>query len=116
MRRLRPLAALLLASVLVITSGAMAAARGQAAPAGEIVLCTGTGTLIVPVDAQGNPSGPAHICPDCALHLFAMPAPPTAVPVPSGAWSAPAFANAQDSAVWVRPAPLPPARGPPAAI
>ena len=35
-----------------------------------MVLCTGTGPLTVSVDENGQPTGPAHICPDCALSLF----------------------------------------------
>jgi hypothetical protein len=67
--------------VLLITSGAMAAARGQARSAsGEIVLCTGTGPVSVAVDARGKPLGKLHICPDCALGLFAVDAPAPLVP------------------------------------
>lgn len=71
MSRLRPLAAILLAAMLAFGSGAMAVARGQATAAGAVVLCTGAGIVSVPVDLSGNPVGPAHICPDCALSLFA---------------------------------------------
>jgi len=80
----RPLVALSLALVLAATSLTMAVARGQARVAGEIVICTGMGITVVTVDAEGNPTGPAHICPDMALALMAAPplapivfAPPT---------------------------------------
>jgi len=76
MNRLRPLVAILLAAMLAFGSGAMAVARGQAAAAGAVVLCTGEGIVSVPVDLSGNPVGPAHICPDCALSLFAAHAAP----------------------------------------
>ncbi|WP_371037499.1 MULTISPECIES: hypothetical protein [unclassified Rhodosalinus] len=77
--RLRPLAALLLALCVVLTAQAMALARGQSSAAGEMVICTGAGLVTVAVDAEGNPAGPAHICPDCALSLIAAaPAAPQA--------------------------------------
>lgn len=66
----RPFIALSLALIIALTSGAMAVARGQTTAAGSIVLCTGTGPLTVQVDADGQPIGPVHICPDCALGLF----------------------------------------------
>lgn len=71
MTRMRPFLALFLSLVLLATSGAMAAARGQSMAAAQIVLCTGTGPLAVAVDANGEPIGPVHICPDCALTLLA---------------------------------------------
>ncbi|RMD95333.1 MAG: hypothetical protein D6811_01120 [Alphaproteobacteria bacterium] len=65
-----------LVAVLLATSGAMAAARGQTRSAsGEIVLCTGTGPVSMAVDARGKPLGKLPICPDCALALFVMDAP-----------------------------------------
>ncbi len=71
-----------MAAVLILTGGAMASARGQAMAVGEMVICTGTGPVTVPVDADGAPTGPPHICPDCALSLIAMDAPaPVVLPV-----------------------------------
>ncbi len=66
----RPLVALCLSLMLVLTSGAMAVARGQATASGSVVLCTGSGPVAVQVDAEGQPVGPVHICPDCALSLL----------------------------------------------
>ncbi len=68
--RPRPLLNLVLAALLALTSQSLATARGHAAVAGEIVLCSGEGLVTITVDAQGNPTGPAHYCPDCALSLF----------------------------------------------
>ncbi|MDQ2094778.1 hypothetical protein [Rhodalgimonas zhirmunskyi] len=62
---------LFLSAVLALTGQSMAVMRGMPGAAGEIVLCTGTGPLTVQVDENGQPVGPAHICPDCALSLFA---------------------------------------------
>lgn len=79
MAMFRPFIAVSLALVIALTSGVMAVARGQTNAAGSIVLCTGTGPIAVQVDADGQPVGPAHVCPDCALGLFdaAAGAPPT---------------------------------------
>ncbi|MRU16279.1 hypothetical protein FDP25_12625 [Roseovarius sp. A21] len=59
-----------LALLLALTSQTMAVARGAPAPVGQAVLCTGTGPVTVLVDADGQPTGQVHICPDCALGLF----------------------------------------------
>lgn len=67
MRRFRSSITFLLVAVLVLTAQSMAVARGTAMSAGQIVVCTGTGPVTVNVDKKGQPVGPAHICPDCAL-------------------------------------------------
>lgn len=67
----RPFAGILLALVLVLTGQSMAMARGAPGPAGEMVICTGQGIVSITVDENGDPVGPPHICPDCALSLFA---------------------------------------------
>jgi hypothetical protein len=113
-RLLRPIAGLLLSLVLILSSGVMAVARGQVmTQRGEVVLCTGQGLVTVALDDRGEPVGPAHICPDCALSVFAtfaMHAP--GLPQPAFrllAVLAPARAPAPASL----PAPQPAARGPP---
>ncbi len=65
----RPLCALILALVLTLTGQAMAVARGAPGPAGQMVICSGSGPLTVSVDARGQPVGPRHICPDCLAGL-----------------------------------------------
>ncbi|MGC9370764.1 MAG: hypothetical protein ACP5DX_14590 [Paracoccaceae bacterium] len=64
MTRIRPTLAIALALMLAVTSLTLAVARGQAPAVGVIELCSGAGLAAVPVDAQGNPTGPAHVCPD----------------------------------------------------
>ena len=61
---------LILALSLALTGQAMAVARGEAAAVGQMVLCTGTGQVMVHVDAQGRPTGPPVICPDAALAML----------------------------------------------
>jgi hypothetical protein len=77
MRPLRPALALCLALLLAVTSVSLAVARGQAPPAGEIVICTGLGLQSVAVDAQGRPVSRPHICPDgvAAIAALALPFP-----------------------------------------
>ncbi|KPP87050.1 MAG: hypothetical protein HLUCCO07_15100 [Rhodobacteraceae bacterium HLUCCO07] len=71
-RRFRPFLGLMLAAILALTGQSMAVARGMSDVAGHIVLCTGTGPVTVLVDGNGQPVGPSHICPDCALSHFAL--------------------------------------------
>ncbi|TDE39546.1 hypothetical protein [Antarcticimicrobium sediminis] len=81
-KTLRTYLGLLLVAAMVFTSHSMAMARGATGPAGQIVLCTGTGPVAVYVDEDGQPIGRPHICPDCALHLLAAIAAPDIQPVP----------------------------------
>ena len=64
--------ALTLALLIAVTSQQMAMARGlMVTDAGQVVLCTGQGTIMVTLDADGNivegGDQVAHFCPDCAL-------------------------------------------------
>ncbi|HEY9020844.1 MAG: hypothetical protein QUV10_10020 [Paracoccaceae bacterium] len=79
MLRFRPLAAIAMALLLVLTAQSMAVARGMPGAAGSVVLCTGTGPVTILTDAEGQPVGPAHICPDCTLSLIVMLAQGSAV-------------------------------------
>ncbi len=70
MTRFRAHIVILLVAVLVLTGHSMSVARGMPVAAGLMELCTGTGPEMTPVDAQGNPTGPAHICPEFSLSLL----------------------------------------------
>ena len=71
-----------LALVMLLTSGAMAVARGQAYDvAGQIVLCSGHGIVVVLLDAEGDPVARPHLCPDCMLSS----SDPGAGPLPAAA-------------------------------
>lgn len=83
MKRLVQPLAFALALLVALTSQQMAMARGQTMAVGQVILCTGAGAVSISVDAEGNPTGPAHICPDCALTLVmatALAAPDAARP------------------------------------
>lgn len=67
---LRTYLAITLSLILVLTGQSMAVARGKPDPSGQMVICTGTGPVMISVDARGNPAGPTHICPDAALSLI----------------------------------------------
>ena len=71
---------LTLALLIAVTSQQMAMVRAVTKDAqGQVILCTGQGPMMVTLDAQGNPIGPVHICPDCALTLMAYSDAPIAV-------------------------------------
>lgn len=69
---MKQITAILLALTVLMTSGAMASARGQMRDAsGAMVICTGAGVVTVLVDENGTPIEHGHICPDCALSVLA---------------------------------------------
>ncbi|MEP2030756.1 MAG: hypothetical protein ABJI96_18840 [Paracoccaceae bacterium] len=72
MVHLRSHLAFFLVVVMVLTAHSMAVARGSAMSMGQIVLCTGTGPVLVNVDEDGQPVSPPHICPECALTEFSV--------------------------------------------
>jgi hypothetical protein len=100
----------------LLTAGAVGAARGQAMAAGEIVICANGAAVTIAVDAEGNPTGAPHWCPDCVLLLLAglapAPAPAAALPAAGAAAAAPPAMDRRPAAA--RPA-APLARGPPRA-
>ncbi|SMX29403.1 hypothetical protein TRP8649_03537 [Pelagimonas phthalicica] len=66
---LRSLTACVMALMLALTSQTLAVAQGQAAAVGELEICHGFGVVSIPVDAEGNPTGPPIVCPDFAAAL-----------------------------------------------
>lgn len=91
---LRPLSGIVLAVILAVTSLSAAFARGQAGPAGTMVICRGLTVSTVLVDADGQPMQVQHMCPDAALALFVqtgMALPPVVRPLAwrSVTWDAP---------------------------
>ncbi len=64
----RKTVALMMALLLIMTGQGVAMARGTS---GRMVICTGTGLVIIDRDADERPTGPARFCPDRALVLLA---------------------------------------------
>jgi hypothetical protein len=110
------LSAIFLSLALALASVTMATARAQSASvAGEITICSGYGVVSVAVDADGNPVGPVHPCPDClaGLHLAMLPtAPATALPPQRSVRLAQPRAGAQHTQTVLQPK----SRGPPVVI
>ncbi len=104
--------ALALALLLVVTGQALAMARGTAGAGGQIVLCAGTGPVIVYLDEDGQPTRPPHFCPDFALHVIADAVLPPEMAVPAKLRPAPAPPRQAQITV-PRLALSPNARGPP---
>lgn len=64
--------------IVVMAMTAQLAAQMRTAPSATgmtMVLCTGSGPLVVQMDADGQPIDPSHVCPDCAFALFAFDLP-----------------------------------------
>lgn len=63
-----------LACALALGSVTMAVARGMASPDHVAVICSEAGVISLHLDAQGNPTGPGHLCPDCVTACGGLPA------------------------------------------
>ncbi|RLK11358.1 hypothetical protein [Ruegeria conchae] len=103
-------------SLLVLVTGqGLAASRGIDRAVGQMVLCTGTGPVVVYMDDEGQPTRAPHYCPDYALSLLgAVHDARAALPLaPSRALPAPPLRSAD-----LISAPLPrhPARAPPISV
>ena len=71
--------------VLLVAGQALAVARGQAPAATEVVLCTGFGTQVVHLDAEGNPVSTPGLCPDGLAAMVEAHVPLPEGPVLEGA-------------------------------
>ncbi len=103
-----------LSLLVVLTGQGVAESRGIDRVVGQMVLCTGTGPVVVYMDADGQPTQAPHYCPDNALALLgavdlAQVDLPSAPPRTRPEW--PRRLSGQIAA----PLPLRPARAPPAA-
>lgn len=117
MSRFSAVLAFALALVVALTSQTTAQMRGQSMAVGAVVLCLGGSAVTVAVDENGNPTGPAHICPDCMAAQFTAPVPGLVLP------SRPAARPLARTAPPVIPAAIPavlrvhaPVRAPPAPV
>lgn len=101
MARLRSYVSGFLVLILVLTGHSAAIARGMPGPAGYVEYCLGEAAVIVPVDDQGNPVGPVHICPELSLSLldWVAPAPAALPPVTLTVSRAVVRTQTQDAAI-----------------
>ncbi len=77
---LRTYLAIAMALTLALTGQSVARAVGSAGGLGQMVLCTGTGPVMVFVDENGVPTKPPEYCPDRALNLLVAVAPADLAP------------------------------------
>lgn len=61
---------IVLSLLLALTAQSVAASRGMDRALGQMVLCTGTGPVLVYMDEHGQPTKAPHYCPDYALSLL----------------------------------------------
>jgi hypothetical protein len=106
----RNLAAIALSLVLALTAGALAVARGQGAASGRVEICTGNGPVMLARDADGKPTGHAHLCPDAAVFVAEGVVPPISSRVAAPAGRCPTLAEPLSAG---RAAPACRARDPP---
>ncbi len=86
MKRFSDILGLALAAIIVLTAQSAAIARTMPDATGQMVICTGTGPLMVYMDENGEPTGAPHICPDYGLSLIVALHSSHAFPIASGAW------------------------------
>lgn len=115
-QRLRALLPLLLAALVAASAVTTAAARGQALAGGEVVICSGGQVVTLRLDANGNPAGPMHVCPDCVLTLFSGPLPGGPATHRAAGCRAVAFDPAAAFAATPAPSHAPNARAPPPSV
>jgi len=109
------LVVLVLVSALTLTSQELARARGEGIVSGTMVLCIGGTMQVVPMGPDGQPVGPAHVCPDGVLAIASPPAEASGAPRTE---ELAAFAPSPTVAAAVIPGfrPVPQARGPPVSV
>ena len=69
---MRAVLSCLMSLLLVVTSHSMATARYADPAVDQMVICAGNGTVLIHIDAEGEPTQAPHLCPDCALHVLAQ--------------------------------------------
>lgn len=113
--RLRLPLSLLLCMALAFTSLTMAQTRGAMAATGQMVICTGQGTSVVYVDADGQPTAVPHHCPDCLMLLAPAPVASPLKPI-AQAFPLPRRVHPTQTHHHRAPGLTPPSRAPPLAV
>gem|GEM_PF-342898 len=73
MTRLRLHISVFLIALMTLTGQSMAMARGMPVSVGTMEICSGQHTVIIAVDANGEPTLPQHHCLDCTVMALALP-------------------------------------------
>ena len=85
---------LILVLAVTLTAHSAGAMRGMRDAAGQVVICSGTGPVVIYVDADGQPARTPGNCPDCimlGMDLSVAPEQmPMAMPRPKGRTQVPA--------------------------
>ncbi len=76
----------LLVALIVLTAQSAAAARMMPDATGQMVICTGTGPMMIHVGADGMPTSAPQICPEYALSLIVAVAPAALSMSARGIW------------------------------
>jgi hypothetical protein len=63
----------LFSALIALSSAQMAVARHAAVPVGTAVICSGHLTSVILVDANGQRTEAAHLCPDCLAFSAVLP-------------------------------------------
>ena len=86
MKRISHILSFSLVALIVLTAQSAAFARTMTDATGQMVICTGTGPMMVYVDEQGELTGAPQICPGYALSLIVALTPSEIDSVSSGVW------------------------------
>lgn len=90
MTLIRTYLAVLLAVLLGFAAYGDASAKAMRDATGQMVICTGSGTVTVYVDEDGQPAAPPHPCPECiSLALDAGLPGPSGLPDRAGLFAHP---------------------------
>lgn len=112
--RIRPVfLTALVALSLVISGQAIALAKGASPATGHMVLCTGHGPVVLFTDANGDPTAPPHMCPDCTLAALSAAPEAHAVPLALDARARPVVWTQSEQAIQTSRSPTTQARAPP---
>lgn len=76
--------ALGLSLLVLLTGQGMASTRGMNAAVGHMVICTGTGPVLVMIDEGGQPTKAPAFCPDYAMSLLGAVLPDVVAVQPPG--------------------------------
>ena len=106
---------LILSLLVILTGQGVAASRGMDNAVGQMVLCTGSGPVVVYMDENGQPTSPPHYCPDYALALLGAVMVPS-VALPEVSQQMLPSPKRQTGNLIASPKPRQPARAPPVPV